>query len=453
MSEIRVEDTPQMEETPGLIARRCAMMAIDDLLVRSLPLDESLDRILSEPDGKTLSERDRGLARAIAMSATRRLGTIGDALMSRLEKGLPNHSGRLESILVAGVAQLLYLDVPDHAAVDLSVRLVQADPEARRFIKLANGLLRTIARERDAILSNDDPLHRDTPEWLAQKWIKSYGEDTAKKIASANMQEASVDITVKENATFWAEQLDGVVLSTGSVRLKGRTNITALSGYTDGSWWVQDAAAALPAMLLDPKPGEKIADLCAAPGGKTAQIANTGAEVIAIDRSAKRLERLTENMRRLGLSVETVAIDALTYQGGPFDAILLDAPCTATGTIRRHPDVAWTKELPDLQKLASLQARLLKKAVDMLKPGGRLIYCTCSLEPEEGEMQIATLMESDGRVRRAPFTRTDMTLLGPELGRAINGQGELRTLPFMLPSDDPRLQGIDGFFAARLIRS
>ena len=453
MSEIRVEDTPQMEETPGLIARRCAMMAIDDLLVRSLPLDESLDRILSEPDGKTLSERDRGLARAIAMSATRRLGTIGDALMSRLEKGLPNHSGRLESILVAGVAQLLYLDVPDHAAVDLSVRLVQADPEARRFIKLANGLLRTIARERDAILSNDDPLHRDTPEWLAQKWIKSYGEDTAKKIASANMQEASVDITVKENATFWAEQLDGVVLSTGSVRLKGRTNITALSGYTDGSWWVQDAAAALPAMLLDPKPGEKIADLCAAPGGKTAQIANAGAEVIAIDRSAKRLERLTENMRRLGLSVETVAIDALTYQGGPFDAILLDAPCTATGTIRRHPDVAWTKELLDLQKLASLQARLLKKAVDMLKPGGRLIYCTCSLEPEEGEMQIATLMESDGRVRRAPFTRTDMTLLGPELGRAINGQGELRTLPFMLPSDDPRLQGIDGFFAARLIRS
>jgi 16S rRNA (cytosine967-C5)-methyltransferase len=343
--------------------------------------------------------------------------------------------------------------VPDHAAVDLSVRLVQADPEARRFIKLANGLLRTIARERDAILSNDDPLHRDTPEWLAQKWIKSYGEDTAKKIASANMQEASVDITVKENAAFWAEQLDGVVLSTGSVRLKGRTNITALSGYTDGSWWVQDAAAALPAMLLDPKPGEKIADLCAAPGGKTAQIANAGAEVIAIDRSAKRLERLTENMRRLGLSVETVAIDALTYQGGPFDAILLDAPCTATGTIRRHPDVAWTKELLDLQKLASLQARLLKKAVDMLKPGGRLIYCTCSLEPEEGEMQIATLMESDGRVRRAPFTRTDMALLGPELGRAINGQGELRTLPFMLPSDDPRLQGIDGFFAARLIRS
>ena len=158
-------------------------------------------------------------------------------------------------------------------------------------------------------------------------------------------------------------------------------------------------------------------------------------------------------MRRLELSVETVAIDALAYQGGPFDAILLDAPCTATGTIRRHPDVAWTKEPVDLQKLTSLQARLLKKAVDILKPGGRLIYCTCSLEPEEGELQIAALLETDGRIKRAPFNRNEMTLLGPELSRAINGQGELRTLPFMLPNEDPRLQGIDGFFAARLIRS
>ena len=453
MSDISGDASLQIEEIPGLIARRCAMLAIDDLLVRSLPLDETLDRILSEPEGKSLSERDRGLARAIAMSATRRLGTIGEALMSRLEKGLPNHSGRLESILVAGVAQLLYLDVPDHAAVDLSVRLVQADPEARRFIKLANGLLRTIARERETILGNDDPLHRDTPEWLAQKWVQAYGEETAKKIALANMQEASVDITVKENAGSWAERLDGVVLPTGSVRLKGRTNITALPGYTEGAWWVQDAAAALPAMLLDAKPGERIADLCAAPGGKTAQLAHAGANIVAIDRSGKRLERLSENMRRLGLSVESVAIDALAYQSEPFDAILLDAPCTATGTIRRHPDVAWTKELQDLQKLAALQARLLKKAIDLLKPGGRLIYCTCSLEPEEGELQISELLKADSRVKRAPFNRTDMAHLGPELAWAINGQGELRTLPFLLANEDPRLQGIDGFFAAKLVRS
>ena len=387
------------------------------------------------------------------MAATRRLGTIGEALMKRLEKGLPDHSGRLESILVAGVAQLLYLDVPDHAAVDLSVRLVQADPEARRFVKLANGLLRTIARERDVILSNDDPLNRDTPEWLAEKWIKAYGEEDAKKIAAANMQEASVDITVKNDAPGWAERLDAVILPTGSLRLKGRTNVVSLPGYVDGEWWVQDAAAAMPAMLLDPKPGETIADLCAAPGGKTAQLAAAGATVTAIDRSSKRLERLNENMLRLRFSVEAIAIDAMIYSGGPFDAILLDAPCTATGTIRRHPDVLWTKEAPDLQKLAALQARLLKKAIGMLKPGGRLVYCTCSLELEEGESQIAELLANDDRVKRSPFGKEEMTRLGPELARAINGQGELRTLPFMLPNEYPRLQGIDGFFAARLVRT
>ena len=453
MTDLIVEDSQPTDEIPGLVARRCAMLAIDDLLIRSLPLDETLDRILSGPDGKTLSDRDRGLARAIAMAATRRLGTIGEVLMKRLEKGLPDHSGRLESILVAGVAQLLYLDVPDHAAVDLSVRLVQADPEARRFIKLANGLLRTIARERDAILSNDDPLNRDTPEWLAEKWIKAYGEEDAKKIAAANMQEASVDITVKSDAAGWAERLDAVILPTGSLRLKGRTNVVSLPGYVDGEWWVQDAAAALPAMLLNPKEGETIADLCAAPGGKTAQLAAAGATVTAIDRSSKRLERLSENMLRLRFSVEAIAIDAMIYSGGPFDAILLDAPCTATGTIRRHPDVLWTKEAPDLQKLAALQARLLKKAIGMLKPGGRLVYCTCSLEPEEGERQIAELLTNDERVKRSPFGKEEMTRLGPELARAINGQGELRTLPFMLPNEDPRLQGIDGFFAARLVRT
>ena len=453
MTDLIVDDSQPTDEIPGLVARRCAMLAIDDLLIRSLPLDETLDRILSGPDGKTLSDRDRGLARAIAMAATRRLGTIGEALMKRLEKGLPDHSGRLESILVAGVAQLLYLDVPDHAAVDLSVRLVQADPEARRFIKLANGLLRTIARERDVILSNDDPLNRDTPEWLAEKWTKAYGEEDAKKIAAANMQEASVDITVKSDAAGWAERLDAVILPTGSLRLKGRTNVVSLPGYVDGEWWVQDAAAALPAMLLDPKPGETIADLCAAPGGKTAQLAAAGATVTAIDRSSKRLERLSENMLRLRFSVEAIAIDAMIYSGGPFDAILLDAPCTATGTIRRHPDVLWTKEANDLQKLAALQARLLNKAIGMLKPGGRLVYCTCSLEPEEGERQIAEVLAKDDRVKRSPFGKEEMTRLGPELARAINGQGELRTLPFMLPNEDPRLQGIDGFFSARLVRT
>jgi 16S rRNA (cytosine967-C5)-methyltransferase len=453
MNNIVSHSIEKSEIIPGLAARKCAVLAIDDLLTRSLPLDESLDRILSGAESITLTERDHGLARAIAMAATRHLGTIGHALATRLEKGLPLHSGRLESILVAGVAQLLYLEIPDHAAVDLSVRLVQADPEARRFIKLANGILRTIARERESILFRDVSLELDTPEWLGRRWINAFGSERAKKIAAANMQEASIDLTVKSSPDQWAALLGGIVLPSGSVRLSGRTNISHLPGYADGSWWVQDAAAAIPARLLNPKPGEFIADLCAAPGGKTAQLALSGGDVIAIDRSPKRLSRLVENMNRLNLSVKTEAIDALKYEGGPFDAILLDAPCTATGTLRRHPDVAWTKTLEDVSRLASLQFRLLKKSVELLKPGGRLIYCTCSLEPEEGEHQIASLLKSDNRVKRLPFNEDEVSWLGPELFEAINSQGELRTFPYMLPNKETRLQGIDGFFAARVIRT
>jgi 16S rRNA (cytosine967-C5)-methyltransferase len=453
MTDLPNNDFKDSSQIPGLLARKCAVLAVEDLLVRNLALDESLERILSEADGRNLSERDRGLTRAIAMVATRRLGTIGQILMARLEKGLPHHSGKLESILVVGVAQLLFLDVPDHAAVDLSVRLVLADHEARRFVKLANGILRTIARERSSILASEDPLGRDTPEWLAKKWTDTYGPEVAGKIAAANMQEAGLDLTVKSHAAQWAEKLDGHVLPTGSVRLYGKASISNLFGYSDGEWWVQDAAAALPARLLSTKPGEYIADLCAAPGGKTAQLALTGAKVVALDRSAKRLERLKENMDRLRLSVESIAIDVLNYDGGPFDAILLDAPCTATGTIRRHPDVAWTKNEEDLRKLAILQSRLLKKAIELLKPGGRLIYCTCSLEPEEGEEQIAKLLASDQRVTRWPFKHNEISDLDSELTQAINQKGELRTFPFMLPNEDPRLQGIDGFFAARLLRT
>jgi 16S rRNA (cytosine967-C5)-methyltransferase len=438
---------------PGLKARKLAMLAIDDFLVRSQPIDDSFEKLAAGPDGAGLEPRDRALARAIVMVATRRLGTIGSALSSRMERGLPKHSGRLESILVTAAAQLLYLDVPDHAAVDLGIRLVHEDPEGRRFVKFANAVLRSVARERDDILAADDPLGRDTPEWLRTRWIKRYGEAQARKIASAHMTEPSVDITTRDNPAEWAEKLDAIVLPTGSLRLRARTDIADLPGYNSGAWWVQDAAAALPVRLLAPQPGEMIADLCAAPGGKTAQLAAAGAHVTAVDRSAKRLERLHDNMTRLGLHAEIVTADATKFRGGPFDAILLDAPCSATGTIRRHPDVAWTKTDDDLGRLMALQARLLDHAVNLLKVGGRLIYCTCSLEPEEGEDQIEALLKRCDHITRARFDRSDMIALGSELACAINAQGELRTLPFMLPADESRLAGLDGFFAARLIRT
>ncbi len=435
---------------PGLAARALAVTAIDDFLTKIQPLDETLERLLDTPAARELPDRDRGLVRAIAMAAIRRLGTIAKALEERIERGLPNHSGQLEAILISGAAQILFLDVPDHAAVDLSVRLVQANTDAKRFTALSNAVLRRIAREKDEILKKSDPLTIDTPEWLANRWIKAYGAENAAKIAAAFRSEPAIDLTMRADPEIWAEKLNAKILPTGSLRLRDRTPVRALAGYEEGAFWVQDTAAALPVRLLDPKPGETIADLCAAPGGKTAQLALSGAHVTAVDRSEKRVSRLSQNMQRLGFSVDVVVADASLWRGGPFDAILLDAPCTATGTIRRHPDVAWLKSEEDLGKLTRLQQRLLDHSAELLKPGGRLIYCTCSLEPEEGEEQIKTCLARNPSLRLVPFEAKKLPWLGEELADAITPEGFLRTLPFMMPDDDPRLAGLDGFFAAEL---
>lgn len=435
---------------PGLDARSLAVTAIDDFLTKSQPLDETLERLLDTPAARELPDRDRGLVRAIAIAAIRRLGTIAKALEERIERGLPNHSGQLEAILISGAAQILFLDVPDHAAVDLSVRLVQANTDAKRFTALSNAVLRRIAREKDEILKKSDPLTIDTPEWLANRWIKAYGAENAAKIAAAFRSEPAIDLTMRADPEIWAEKLNAKILPTGSLRLRDRTPVRALAGYEEGAFWVQDTAAALPVRLLDPKPGETIADLCAAPGGKTAQLALSGAHVTAVDRSEKRVSRLSQNMQRLGFSVDVVVADASLWRGGPFDAILLDAPCTATGTIRRHPDVAWLKSEEDLGKLTRLQQRLLDHSAELLKPGGRLIYCTCSLEPEEGEEQIKTCLARNPSLRLVPFEAKKLPWLGEELADAITPEGFLRTLPFMMPDDDPRLAGLDGFFAAEL---
>ena len=435
---------------PGLAARALAVTAIDDFLTKNQPLDETLERLLDTPAARELPDRDRGLVRAIAMAAIRRLGTIAKALEERIERGLPNHSGQLEAILISGAAQILFLDVPDHAAVDLSVRLVQANTDAKRFTALSNAVLRRIAREKDEILKKSDPLTIDTPEWLANRWIKAYGAENAAKIAAAFRSEPAIDLTMRADPEIWAEKLNAKILPTGSLRLRDRTPVRALAGYEEGAFWVQDTAAALPVRLLDPKQGETIADLCAAPGGKTAQLALSGAHVTAVDRSEKRVARLSQNMQRLGFSVDVVVADASLWRGGPFDAILLDAPCTATGTIRRHPDVAWLKSEEDLAKLTRLQQRLLDHSAELLKPGGRLIYCTCSLEPEEGEEQIKTCLARNPSLRLAPFEAKKLPWLGEELADAITPEGFLRTLPFMMPDADPRLAGLDGFFAAEL---
>lgn len=446
-------DTGTVVPTPGLEARRLAVDIIADTLDRRIALDECLQRLFGSSASILLPERDHGLVRAIAMVAIRNLGTLRRAISDRLPQGVPREAGNnFENILISGAAQLLFLDVPDHAAVDLTVRLVQADRLARRYVSLANGLLRRIAREKTTIMSWMEPLTDDTPAWLVDRWSANYGGEVARSIAEIHRHEPSVDITVKSDPELWAERLDAMILPTGSLRLRGRVSISDLPGYAEGEWWVQDAAAAIPVKLLAPQRGERIADLCAAPGGKTAQIALSGAIVTAVDRSKPRLERLILNLERLKLSSEIRAINAEQFSGGPFDAILLDAPCSSTGTIRRHPDVAWNKTEADVARLTILQSRLLMHAVSLLRPGGRLVYCTCSLEPEEGEHQIEQLLLNHHSVRRMPFLVAELPALSHELASALTDQGDLRTLPSMLPHSDARMAGLDGFFVARLIK-
>jgi 16S rRNA (cytosine967-C5)-methyltransferase len=350
--------------------------------------------------------------------------------------------------LLIGAAQILFLDVPDHAAVDLSVRLVQADRRAAKYPGLINAVLRRITREGPELLKTLDAASLDTPPWLLARWRQTYGDETARDIAIAHGHEPPLDLTVKSDAESWAARLRGRVLPTGSIRTATQGLISLLPGFTDGVWWVQDAAAALPARLFGEIAGKSVADLCAAPGGKTAQLAQAGALVTAVDRSASRLARVRENLARLGLTAETVVADATEWQAGPFDAVLIDAPCSSTGTIRRHPDVGWLKNELDLAQLTGLQRRLLDHAVSLTRPGGRIVYCTCSLEPEEGEQQIEALLAREPALRRITVNAGEID----GIADFVTPAGDLRTLPSHWPDPDARMSGLDGFFAARLER-
>ena len=438
----------EAENHPGLRVRQAAVVLVNDILGKGHSIDERFGSGAVPNRLAGLDDRDIALTRSIVTVALRRLGSLRHMLAALMEGGVPRQAVGLDGILLVAAAQICFLDVPDHAAVDLAVRSVQLDKRAAPFAPLVNGVLRNLARRRDELLATCDPLAHDTPQWLAARWRKTYGLELAQEIAAAHWLEPTLDLTVKSDADAWAQRLDAVHLPTGSLRLRGHGAITELDGYADGAWWVQDAAAALPARLLGVGPGDRVADLCAAPGGKAAQLAAAGASVLAMDRSAERLKRLSANFSRLKLSAEVVVADVANFKGGPFDAVLIDAPCSATGTIRRHPDIAWTKKPGDIASLASLQARMLDRAFELVRPGGMVVYCTCSIEPEEGELQIPALLRRNPDVERVPI-RLD------EIGGVeglITAMGDLRTLPCHFPAETPRLAGLDGFFAARLRR-
>ena len=439
-------------EVPGLAARRIAADILDGVLHKHRTLDEQLDGAAAHPGLKTLSDRDRALMRRLVATILRRLGTLGHVLSRLLDRGIPTDAPRAQSALLIGAAQILWMDVPDHAAVDLSVRLAQSDRRAAKYAGLVNAVLRRCAREGQPLIDEVKDQTLDVAPWLMSRWIAHYGANVARDIAVAIGHEPSLDITVKTDAAQWATRLHGETLPTGTVRTLLQGSVTMLPGFTEGHWWVQDAAAALPARLFGDIAGKTIVDLCAAPGGKTAQLALAGADVTALDRSPARMARLRDNLARLTLEAETVVTDAVEWPGatsGGFDGILVDAPCTSTGTIRRHPDVAWLRQEADIGPLAALQKRLLQKAVALLKPGGTLVYCTCSLEPEEGEQTISALLAAESTMRRVPIEASEVA----GLAEIVTADGDLRTLPCHLPHQDPRLGGLDGFYAARLVKS
>jgi 16S rRNA (cytosine967-C5)-methyltransferase len=422
-------------------ARNAALDLIGAVLRRKRPLDDAIDENVSMHQ---LSGRDRAFARLLVATALRRLGQIDALIALCLSTPLAPRAAAVHDILRLGIAQLLFLRTPPHAAVATSVDLAHS----RGFVShkgLVNAVLRRLSVEGAERVGEQDAARLNTPDWLWRSWSGSYGEDTARAIATAHLKEAPLDLTLREDAAAWCDRLQGTLLPTGTLRRAAGGSVAALPGYAEGAWWVQDAAAALPARLFGDLAGREVVDLCAAPGGKSAQLATAGARVTAIDRSARRLERLVANFARLDLPIEAVVADALVWRPSrPIDAVLLDAPCTTTGAIRRHPDVPHLKSREDVARLAVVQESLLRAAIDMLQPGGTLVYCTCSLEPEEGAQRIETLMEDGAPVSRWAI---DPDEIGAE-SDWITRVGDLRTLPCHLSE----YAGVDGFFCARLIK-
>jgi 16S rRNA (cytosine967-C5)-methyltransferase len=438
------------EAQVGLPARRASVAVLAAVLQKKQPLDDILGRSLDKGFMFDLPARDRALVRAIVATSLRRKGQLDHALDTFLERGLPEKSGTLYPILLSAAAQLIFLKTPPHAAIDLAVTLAQYDRQAKRYDKLVNAVLRRVASDGERIAAGLDAARVNTPDWLWDRWVAYWGEARAREIAAAHLDEPPLDLTVKSDPALWAERLLGRVLPNGSVRLVPKGRIDALPGFADGEWWVQDIAASLPARLLGELAGQHVADLCAAPGGKTAQLVLGGASVVAVDSSKTRLALLAHNLTRLGLDAECVHEDAATWQPGElFDAVLLDAPCSSTGTIRRHPDIPYTKSAKDIATLTELQARLIDNVARLVKPGGRLVYSTCSLEPEEGEAQIA------GFLTRNEGFSLDAIAPGELFGQKdwIEPSGCLRTFPYELKLDGPEWSGMDGFFATRLVHS
>jgi len=422
-------------DASGLPARAAALSLLSGVLRQKRPLDALLDTL------KTLPPRDAAFARALVSGTLRHFGELDATLRHFVPKALPSHkTGPAMEILLLGAAELLILKVPAHASVDAANRLASADNKAVHFKPLINAVLRRIAREGEDVRAKLDAPRLNTPDWLWQRWSMQYGEETTRAIAIAHPSEAPLDITLKDPASSSPES---TALFGLTRRMAQSGRVEDMPGFLQGHWWVQDIGATLPVLMLGEVKGKKVIDLCAAPGGKTMQLAARGAEVIAVDNDALRLTRVRENLARTGLAATLIESDARDFKASA-DSVLIDAPCTATGTIRRHPDLPWIKQPGDVTARAPLAYEILESGAAMVQSGGLLVFAVCSLEREEGEEQIEAFLTAHPKFARAPLSADE--IFGQ--GEWISAEGDLKTLPCHLSAQG----GMDGFYAARLRR-
>lgn len=430
-------------KTPELTTRHLAIEIFSAVLRHNKGLEETYS---SRMDQHPLESRDRTFIRLLVTVMLRRLGQIDAIISCFLKKPLAEKANYVQDVLRISAAQLVFLDTPAHAAVSTGVSLVKNNKNYSGFAALTNAVLRKIAKEGKEIASKQDEVKLNIPDWLYTEWENEYGKQAAYKIAQAGFQEAPLDFSVKSDPDFWAQQLEAVQMPTGSLRRQKQACVPSLAGFSQGAWWVQDLSAAVPAGLFHDLKNKKAVDLCAAPGGKTAQMIMAGADVTAIDVSLNRIKRLRENLDRLNLTADIVCADVEKWwnetgkrQGLRFDAVLLDAPCSATGTLRRHPDVAFHRTPQDIKRLHQTQYALLKTAIEMMSDEAELIYCVCSVLPQEGR-KIIDAVVNDHLAERVKITPSEAPT------EMITQDGDLCILPYFYQDQG----GCDGFFAARL---
>ena len=428
-----------MAENSSLIARRLAALTVKEVVETRLSLGQVL---ASQADYQSLESRDRAFVRLIAATTFRRMGQINAALKPFVKKRPPKF---VYAALQTAAAQILYLNTPPHAAVGETVAMLKARSSSKGFANMANAVLRRIV-EKGPALSGAQPPKINIPGWLRGSWEREYGRHAGRKLAVQLMGNPVLDLTVKSDVEAWAEKLEGQVIGASTVRLDKIGDVSALAGFEEGEWWAQDIAASLPVQILGDLKDKQVLDLCAAPGGKTMQMAAKGAKVTSVDKSEARLIRVKQNLKRTKLAADVICADILTYEPehSEFDVVLLDAPCSATGTFRRHPDVLYNRTPKDVANLVRLQDKLLMRAAQHVRPGGRLLYCTCSLQTEEGAPRITKFLEAMPDFRLIPIP--GVTAI--DLPKTAFLGGYMRSIPYFLEERG----GMDGFFIALLGR-